>query len=64
VRGVWLGGLSVCEMIVVLLQNYKQLPCGAEGIIYDTTHGGWVAVFGGVTVLLPFEGKDIIFRLL
>ena len=51
-------------MIVVLLQNYKQFMAGTEGIINDSTHGGWVAVFGGVTVLLPFEGQDIIFRLL
>lgn len=51
-------------MIVVLLQNYQQLPEGAEGIIYDSSHGGWLAVFGCVTVLLPFDGQGIIFRLL
>jgi hypothetical protein len=51
-------------MIVVLLQDYKQLPKGAEGIINDTTHGAWIAVFNHVTVLLPFEDKDIIYRLL
>jgi hypothetical protein len=51
-------------MIVVLLQDYKQLPCGAEGIIYDTTHGGWVAVFNHVTLLLPFDGQGIIYKLL
>jgi hypothetical protein len=51
-------------MIVVLLRNYKQLPCGAEGIINDTTHGGWVAVFGGVRLLLPFDGQGSIYKLL
>jgi hypothetical protein len=50
-------------MIVVLLRNYKQLPCGAEGIIFDTAHGGWLTVFGGVTVILPFEGQGIIYKL-
>jgi hypothetical protein len=51
-------------MIVVLLQDYKRLPEGTEGIIYNSTHGGWVAVFNHVTVLLPFDGQDVIFRLL
>jgi len=50
-------------MIVVLLQKYKQLPCGAEGIIYDATHVAWIAVFGGVTVLLPFDGQEVIYYL-
>jgi hypothetical protein len=50
-------------MIVVLLQVYRQLPKGAEGIIYDTAHGGWLAVFGGVTVLLPFDEQDVIYYL-
>jgi hypothetical protein len=51
-------------MIVVLLQNYKQQPKGTEGIIYDTTHGGWIAVFNHMTVLLPFDGQGIIYKLL
>jgi hypothetical protein len=50
-------------MIVVLLRNYKRLSKGAEGIIYDTTHGGWVAVFCGVTIILPFDGQNIIYSL-
>jgi hypothetical protein len=50
-------------MIVVLLRDYKRLPCGAEGIIYNSIHGGWVAVFGSVTITLPFEGKGTIYQL-
>lgn len=51
-------------MIVILLQDYKQLPKGTEGVINDTTHGGWVAVFDHVMVILPFDGQGVIFRLL
>ena len=51
-------------MIVVLLQNFGQLPCGAEGIIYDAADGGWLAVFGGATVLLPFDEQDAVYKLL
>lgn len=50
-------------MIVVLLEGYQQLSKGAEGVIYDSADGGWLAVFGGVTVLLPFDGQDVIYYL-
>lgn len=49
-------------MIVVLLRDYQQLRQGAEGIIYDSADGGWLAVFGSVVVTLLFEGEGVTYK--
>lgn len=48
--------------LVELLQKWHGLPAGTEGIVAGSNRGGWVVVFGNVSILLNFQDEGRIYR--
>lgn len=48
--------------LVQLLISWHKLPKGTEGMVCGSNERGWVAVFGAVSITLPFRDEGVVYR--